>query len=56
MSVSFPTKCFFFHKFILLVLEIFRFFEYHEQNLNTLQKNSASWDLQMGINSAFKGF
>ena len=38
-----------------LVLEIFRFFEYHAQNLNTPQNNSASWDLQMGFNSAFKG-
>ena len=25
------------------------------QNLNTLQKNLVSWDLQMGFNSAFKG-
>jgi len=25
------------------------------QNLNTPQNNSASWDLQMGFNSAFKG-
>jgi len=38
-----------------LVLEIFRVFEYHAQNLNTLQNNSASCDLQMGFNSAFKG-
>jgi hypothetical protein len=48
MSVSFPTKCF-------LFLEIFRVFEYNAQNLNTLQNNSVSWDLQMGFNSAFKG-
>jgi len=32
-----------------------RFFEKHAQNLNTPQNNSASWDLQMGFNSAFKG-
>jgi len=38
-----------------LVLEIFRFFEKHAQNLNTPQNNSASWDLQMGFNLAFKG-
>ena len=38
-----------------LVLEIFRFFEKHAQNLNTPQNNSARWDLQMGFNSAFKG-
>jgi hypothetical protein len=31
------------------------FFEYHAQNLNTPQNNSASWDLQMGFNWAFKG-
>ena len=37
-----------------LVLEIFRVFEYHAQNLNTPQ-NSASLDLQMGFNSTFKG-
>jgi hypothetical protein len=34
-----------------LVLEIFRFFEKHAQNLNTLQNNSDAWDLQMGFNS-----
>jgi hypothetical protein len=33
-----------------LVLKIFKFFEKHAQNLNTLQNNSASWDLQMGFN------
>jgi hypothetical protein len=38
-----------------LVLEIFRFFEKHAQNLNTPQNNLASWDLQIGFNSAFKG-
>jgi len=34
-----------------LVLEIFRFFEKHAQNLNTPQNNSENWDLQMGFNS-----
>jgi hypothetical protein len=48
------VRVFLFQKFIPL-LEIFRFFEYHAQNLNTPQKNSASWDLQLGFNSAFKG-
>ena len=38
-----------------LVLEIFRVFEKHVQNLNTPQNNSASWDLQMGFHWAFKG-
>jgi hypothetical protein len=38
-----------------LVIEIFGFFENHAQNLNTPQNNLASWDLQMGFNSAFKG-
>jgi hypothetical protein len=33
-----------------LVLEIFKFFEKHAQNLNAAQ-NSATWDLQMGFNS-----
>jgi len=37
-----------------LVLEIFRVFEKHVQNLNTPQNNSASWDLQMGFNWAFE--
>ena len=32
-----------------------KFFEKRAQNLNTAQNNSASWDLQMGFNSAFKG-
>jgi len=27
-----------------------RFFEKHEQNLSTLQNNSAWWDLQMELN------
>jgi len=34
-----------------LVLEILKFFEKDAQNLNTLQKNLASWDLQMGFNT-----
>jgi len=32
-----------------------RFFEKHAQNLNTAQNISATWDLQMGFNWAFKG-
>jgi len=38
-----------------LVLEIFGFFKKHAQNFNTLQNNSASWDLEMGFYSAFEG-
>jgi len=34
-----------------LVLEVFKFFKKHAQNLNTLQNNSVSWDLQMGFNT-----
>jgi hypothetical protein len=34
-----------------LVLEIFKNLKKHAQNLNTLQNNSASWDLQMGFNT-----
>ena len=52
---SSPQNVFGFTNLSRLVLEIFRFFENHAQNLNTLQNNSASWDLQMGFNSAFKG-
>ena len=52
---SSPQNAFCFTNLSHLVLEIFRFFEYHAQNLNTPQKNSASWDLQLGFNSAFKG-
>jgi len=55
MSFSFPTKLFLFHNLSRLVLEIFRFFEKHAQNLNTPQNNSMRWDLQMGFNLAFKG-
>ena len=50
-----PQNAFCFTNLYPLVLEIFRFCEYHAQNLNTPQKNSASWDLQLGFNSAFKG-
>jgi len=51
----YPQNAFCFTNLSHLVLEIFRFCEYHAQNLNTLQKNLASWDLQLGFNSAFKG-
>jgi hypothetical protein len=55
MSVSFPTKCFICHEFIQLSFRNIQvFFENHAQNLNPPQNNSASWDLQMGFNSAFK--
>jgi len=50
-----PQNAFCFTNLSRLVLEIFRFFENHAQNLNTLQNNSASWDMQMGFNSVFKG-
>jgi len=40
---------------IFVCKHLVRFFEKHAQNLNTPQNNSASWDVQMGINSAFKG-
>jgi len=50
-----PQNAFCFTNLSHLVLEIFRFFEHHAQNLNTLQKNSVSWDLQLGFNSVFKG-
>jgi len=52
---SFPQNAFCFTNLFCLVLEIFRFFKNHAQNLNTPQNNLASWDLQMGFNSAFKG-
>ena len=52
---SSPQNSFCFTNLSCLVLEIFRFLENHAQNLNTPQNNSASWDLQMGFNSAFKG-
>jgi hypothetical protein len=38
-----------------LVLDIFRFFEKYEQNLNKLENNSVSWDLRLGFNWKFKG-
>ena len=50
-----PQNAFCFTNLSHLVLEILRFCEYHAQNLNTPKKNSASWDLQLGFNSAFKG-
>jgi len=49
-----PQNAFCFTNLSRFVLEIFRDCEYHVQNLNTPQNNSASWDLQMGFNSAFK--
>jgi hypothetical protein len=36
---------------IMIVLEIFKFFEQHAQNLNTPQNNSASWDLPIEFNT-----
>jgi hypothetical protein len=45
-----PQIAFCFTNLSRLVLEMFKFFEKHAQNLNTLQNNSASWDLQMGFN------
>jgi len=39
-----------------ICVQAVRFCEKHAQNLNTPQNNSASWDLQMGFNLAFKGF
>ena len=50
-----PQNAFCFTNLSRSVHEILRFCEYHAQNLNTLKKNSASWDLQLGFNSAFKG-
>ena len=47
----FPHKLLFFTNLSRLVLEIFRFFEKYAENLNTLQNNSGTWDLQMGFNS-----
>jgi hypothetical protein len=55
MSVSYPTKCFLFHKFILLGPRNIQVFQKHAQNLDTLQYNSLSWDLQTGFNLLFKG-
>ena len=40
---------------IFVCKHVVRFFEKRAQNLNTPQNNSASWNLQMGFNSAFKG-
>jgi hypothetical protein len=50
-----PHSAFSFTNLSRLILEIFTFFEKHAQNLNTPQNNSASWDLEMGLNSVFKG-
>jgi hypothetical protein len=50
-----PNNAFSFKNVSCLVLERFRFFKKHAQNLNTPQNNLGSWDLQMGFNSAFKG-
>ena len=50
-----PQNYFCFTNLFHLVLEIFRFFEKHAQNLNTPQNNSASWELQMGFNLVFNG-
>jgi len=36
-------------------IDLVRVFEKHAPNLNTQQKISANWELQMGFNSAFKG-
>jgi hypothetical protein len=44
-----------FHKFILLGSRNIQVCQKHAQNLDTLQNNSASWDLQTGFNSLFKG-
>jgi len=52
---SSPQNAFCFTNLSHVILEIFRFFENHVQNLNTSQNNLASWDLQMGFNLAFKG-
>jgi hypothetical protein len=46
-----PQMAFCFTNLSRLVLEIFKFYEKHAQNLNTPQNNSASWDLQMGFNT-----
>jgi len=50
-----PQIAFCFTNLSRLILEILMFFEKYVQNLNTPQNNSASWDLQVGFHSAFKG-
>ena len=52
----FPSQhsAFCFTNLSCFILKIFRFFEKHAQNSNTLQNNSTSWDIQMGLNLAFK--
>ena len=42
-----PQTAFYFTNLSRLVLEIFRFFERHAENLNTPQINSGSWDLTL---------
>jgi len=55
MSVSFPTKCCLFRKFISCqVLEIFMLFEKRDQNLNTHSEDSVSLDLELGFEQAFQ--
>jgi hypothetical protein len=46
---SSTQNVFYFTNLFRLVLEIFRFFENHAQNLNAPQNNSASGDLQLGL-------
>jgi len=50
-----PKYAFYFTDLSCLVLETFRFFEKHAQNLNTPQNNSVSWYLQLGFNLELKG-
>jgi hypothetical protein len=54
MYVSFFTKCFLFHKFIQLSSRNIQVFRKACAKFNTLQNNSASWEIQMGFNSALK--
>ena len=44
-----PQIAFCFTNLSRLLLEIFKFFKKHTQNLNTLQNNFANWDLQIGF-------
>jgi len=50
-----PNIAFHFTNLSRLVLEIFRFFEKHAQNLNNPQNNSASWALQIDLTWPLKG-
>jgi len=54
MSVSFPTKCFLFQIFIPLSSRNIQVFRKACAKFKYPQNNSASWDLQMGFNFAFK--